>query len=165
MYLNKRKTKEEKGITLIALAVTIIVLLILAGITINTGLSGTDEARENAKLSELGMVQHAILQRKTKIDLTHEEYPGQTIEEANIDLDGVIREINANKSSEEEAVVRKDTNNENYYLLTNSNGGFSDLGISDSEDEYIVNYETGEVINYTTKVTKSGKPLYIYSID
>ena len=31
-----KRSKEEKGITLIALAVTIIVMLILAGITITT---------------------------------------------------------------------------------------------------------------------------------
>ena len=39
----------------------------------------------------------------------------------------------------------------------------NNLGITKSENEYIVNYETGEVINFTTKVTESGKPLYIYA--
>ena len=37
--MNKRNSKEEKGITLLALSITIIILLILAGITI-AGLTG-----------------------------------------------------------------------------------------------------------------------------
>ena len=37
------------------------------------------------------------------------------------------------------------------------------LGITKEEDTFIVNYKTGEVINASIKVTKSGKALYIYS--
>ena len=51
--LNKKKQKlKEKGITLIALVVTIIILLILAGVTLNMALSGDglfSEAREAAE--------------------------------------------------------------------------------------------------------------------
>ena len=47
----KFKTKEEKGITLIALVITIIVLLILAGVTIATltGDNGILTQADNAK--------------------------------------------------------------------------------------------------------------------
>ncbi len=161
--LDKRCRKNQEGITLIALTITIIVLLILAGITINMGTSNIKDSKENALLTELGMVQNAILQRKTKVDLTDEEYPGEVITSTSVDLDQIIQDINANKAAEEEMVDRKDDNDEDYYLLTNTNNGLADLGITNSEDEYIVNYETGEVINYTTKVTGSGKPLYIYA--
>ncbi|MBO6243584.1 MAG: hypothetical protein J6O41_03325, partial [Clostridia bacterium] len=41
------KTKESKGITLIALIITIIVLLILAGVTISA-ISGNESAMEKA---------------------------------------------------------------------------------------------------------------------
>ena len=46
------KTKEIKGITLITLAVTIVVLLILAGISINTviGDNGIITQAQNAKI-------------------------------------------------------------------------------------------------------------------
>ena len=161
--LDKRCRKNQEGITLIALTITIIVLLILAGITINMGTSNIKDSKEKALLTELGMVQNAILQRKTKVDLTDEEYPGEVITSTSVDLDQIIQDINANKAAEEETVDRKDDNDEDYYLLTNTNNGLADLGITNSEDEYIVNYETGEVINYTTKVTGSGKPLYIYA--
>ena len=42
------KTKENKGVTLIALAVTIIIMLILAGVTISA-LTGNSGITKNAK--------------------------------------------------------------------------------------------------------------------
>ena len=46
------KTKENKGVTLIALAVTIIVMLILAGVTVST-LTGNSGITSNASLSKI----------------------------------------------------------------------------------------------------------------
>lgn len=163
MKIDTYKVKEEKGVTLMALSIIIIVLLILTSITVNIGKDGIKESKGDAMLSELGMVQNAVLQRKTKADLTNETYPGEKITTAGINLDTVIAEINANVASGEETVTRRDVEDENYYYLSDSNNGLSDLGIDNSEDEYIVNYETGEVINYTTLVTGTGKPLYIYA--
>lgn len=163
MKIDTYKVKEEKGVTLMALSIIIIVLLILTSITVNIGKDGIKESKEDAMLSELGMVQNAVLQRKTKADLTNETYPGEKITTAGINLDTVIAEINANVASGEKTVTRRDVEDENYYYLSDSNNGLSDLGIDNSEDEYIVNYETGEVINYTTLVTGTGKPLYIYA--
>lgn len=161
--LNKKVINHEKGITLLALVITIVVLIILASITINIGKDGIKESKENTMLSELGMVQNAILQRKTKVDLTNETYPGETITEANINLEETIQEINDNRASGEEEISRKDSDDSHYYFLSTENGGLEELGITNSEDAYIVNYETGEVINYTTKLTGTGKPLYIYA--
>lgn len=64
-----------------------------------------------------------------------------------------------------EPIVKKDNNSSNYYLLSNENGGIKELNIKNTEDEYIVNYVTGEVINYTNLVTEDGKPVYVYSIE
>lgn len=161
--LNKKVINHEKGITLLALVITIVVLIILASITINIGKDGIKESKENTMLSELGMVQNAILQRKTKVDLTNETYPGETITEANINLEETIQEINDNRALGEEEISRKDSDDSHYYFLSTENGGLEELGITNSEDAYIVNYETGEVINYTTKLTGTGKPLYIYA--
>mgnify|MGYP005757284111 CR=1 FL=1 len=161
--LKNKNRKKEKGITLIALVITIVALIILSSIVINIGTNSITESKEDILLSELGMIQNAVLQRKTKADITKETYPGQIITTAGINLEEVISEINANKASEEESVTRKDTNDAHYYVLSTTNGGLKDLGITNSEDAYIVNYGTGEVINYTTKLTKTGKPLYIYA--
>ena len=155
--------RKTIGITLIALVVTIVVLLILAGITINIGTQSIKDSREDALLSELGMVQNAVLQRKTKADLTtNEAYPGDKIDIATVN--SVIAEINSQQTEEDiELKDNSEGKENNYYLLTTSNNGLNNLGITKSENEYIVNYETGEVINSTTKVTESGKPLYIYA--
>ena len=161
--LNKKVINNEKGITLLALVITIVVLIILASITVNIGKEGIKESKEDAMLSELAMVQNAILQRKTKADLTQEDYPGETMATAGINLEEVIEEINDNKASGEEEISKKDSDNNHYYFLSTENGGLEALGITNSEDAYIVNYETGEVINYTTKLTGTGKPLYIYA--
>ena len=161
--LNKKVINNEKGITLLALVITIVVLIILASITVNIGKEGIKESKEDAMLSELAMVQNAILQRKTKADLTQENYPGETIATAGINLEEVIEEINDNRASGEEEISKKDSDNNHYYFLSTENGGLEALGITNSEDAYIVNYETGEVINYTTKLTGTGKPLYIYA--
>ena len=163
--LNKKVINKEKGITLLALVVTIIMLIILASTIVNIGQNEIKESEENARLSELGIVQNAILQRQTKADLTDEDYPGETIIEANINLEKTIEEMNDHRASGEEEIIKKDDDNSNYYFLSTENGGLEELGITNSEDAYIVNYETGEIINYTTKLTETGKPLYIYAIE
>ena len=163
--LNKKVINKEKGITLLALVVTIIMLIILASTIVNIGQNEIKESEENARLSELGIVQNAILQRKTKADLTDEDYPGETIIEADINLEETIEEMNNHRASGEEEITKKDDDNSNYYFLSTENGGLEELGITNSEDAYIVNYETGEVINYTTKLTEMGKLLYIYAIE
>ena len=115
--LNKKVINKEKGITLLALVVTIIMLIILASTIVNIGQNEIKESEENARLSELGIVQNAILQRKTKADLTDEDYPGETIIEANINLEKTIEEINNNRASGEEEIIKKDDDNSNYYFL------------------------------------------------
>ncbi len=160
---NRKVINNAKGITLLALVITMIVLLILAGITIHIGVNGIEESKEDTMVSELGIVQNAVLQRKTKADLTNEDYPGETIIKANINLEETIEYMNHNKASGEEEINRKDSDDSHYYFLSNENGGLENLGITNSEDAYIVNYETGEVINYTKKLTETGKPLYVYA--
>ncbi len=157
--------ENNRGVTLIALAITIIVLLIISGITITAGSYNAKKAENNKLLTEVIMVQNAVLQRKTKAELINGYYPGQKLTEIGIDIDGVISKVNSEKADEYETIEKKDTNENNYYLLSNENGGIKELNIKNVEDEYIVNYVTGEVINYTKCVTGEGKPVYTYSIE
>lgn len=153
--------KENKGVTLIALVVTIIVLIMLAGIAINFGVDNLNQTRDNKPLTELGMVQNAVLQRKTKADLTKETLPGEIM--ASADVEQEVADINSQVTGEgNEQITLKGDHNQ-YYLLTEDNGGLKDIGIKGTTDEYIVNYETGEVINKTRKVTSDGKAIYIYA--
>ena len=116
---------NNKGITLIALVITIVVLLILASIGIGGAITGVDESTDQKLKSELKMVQHAVLQRYTKYSLTKDEtmLVGDKIEEENLDSN-----ITWQKQG-------------SYYRINNEQ--FKELGITDIKDTYIVNYKTG----------------------
>lgn len=148
-------TRENKGITLITLVITIILLMIISGISITGTIKEQKHAEESAQISELNIVQHAILERYTKSQLTKETLPGTTIEKEQ--LQSIIEEI---KTKTGEQITLKGDETE-YKQLNKTD--LENLGITQEEDIYIVNYRTGEVINKTQKVTTSGKALYIYS--
>ena len=57
--MKEKKINNTEGITLVALCVTIVILLILAGISINSGYNLIKESKKNKLLSELEMIQHA----------------------------------------------------------------------------------------------------------
>ncbi len=148
--MNLRKTN---GVTLVALIITVILLLIISGISITGTLRGHKETKEASQISELNMIQHAILERYTKAQLTKEELPGTTITEN--DVKTIIGEIN-DITGEDITLKGKE-----YKELSISD--LEKLGVTNEEDTFIVNYKTGEVINATKKVTESGKALYVYS--
>lgn len=200
--------KNENGITLIALVITIIVMLILAGITLNTGIYTVSTSQDNIKLSALEIISHAITEQYIKgieFNSINVEYNatntqpdlliGELIaDESELDrLSSELEEIQENVSENNKKIKffyidtlkEKKNNNtktyfyEYYYKLNNmalkklnvdvgtvrdSKESADDIVIDDEEsntgDEYIVNYMTGEVFNCTTKVTSEGKPLY-----
>ena len=150
--------KENKGITIIALVVTIVVLLILASVTINGVIQGVDESEENKLLSELSMVQHAITQRYTKYELTKDKdiLVGTRIQTST--LENVPNTINWKVTQFDEI-----NNPEREYYRVNKSD-LVKLGLSGddkTDSSYVVNYSTGEVYNETSKQTKSGKVLYL----
>ena len=143
--------KLNKGITLVSLVITVIILLIISGISITGAIRGIEQSQENIQFSELNIVQHAILERYTKAQLTKEILPGEPIKD--LELNSIIEEI---KNKTGESITLKGGE----YLQLNKMD-LENLGITEENDEFIVNYSTGEVINKTQKVTLSGKILYI----
>lgn len=145
--------RENKGITIVTLVITIILLIIISGISITGTITNKKEVEASKQITELKMIQHAILQKYTASLLTKEILPGELID--NEQLNEIVNEINS-----------KTVNNINLkgteYKELNTND-LEKLGITGQEDVYIVNYMTGEVINKTQKVTKTGVALYIYS--
>lgn len=145
--------RKEQGITLMVLVITIILLLIISGISITGTLRGHEETEEASEISELNMIQHAILERYTKAQLTKEDLPG-----TEIDKDDVKRIIDEINSESGENIELKGTK---YKQLSKTD--LEKLGITKEDDTFIVNYKTGEVINASKKITKSKKALYTYS--
>lgn len=145
--------RENRGITLIAVVITIILLLIISGISITGTIQEHKEVEESSQISELNMIQHAILERYTKAQLTKEVLPGTEVKKEDVQI--LIDEINAISG---ESINLK---GKEYKQLDKSD--LEKLGVIGENDTFIVNYKTGEVINKTLKATQSGKALYIYS--
>ena len=145
--------RKNEGITMIALVVTVVILLILSTISINEGLKSHEETQEETMEVELTIVQHAIMERYTKSQLTKETLPGTALTQQEVeDLQETLDDISDNtiqlKGTEYKKLETEDLRK---------------LGIKKSKDTYIVNYKTGEVLNNTTKTTRSGNVLYTYS--
>lgn len=145
--------RKNKGITLITLVITMVLLLLIAGISITGTLRGHEETKEATQISELNIIQHALYERYTRAALTKEELPGTVVEISEVET--LINEIN---SLSGQSINLKGTE---YKELNASD--LEKLGIEKEDDTFIVNYKTGEVINKSQKVTKSGKALYVYS--
>ena len=143
--------KEQKGLTLISLIVMIVVLLILSVITYESVNINQEEAKGHTLESEIKMVQNAVLQRKTEADLTRTSYydlPGENISKEEVQK---IMSDNVLKGEDGE-----------YKSLTPDT--IQELGISNTEDTYIVNYRTGEVINQS-EYGKYDVNLYLYATE
>ena len=145
------KNSNQKGITLIALMVTVIITLILASIGTYEGIQAITNAKENKYKSELGMIQHTILERYAEYKVT---------KNPNILL-GTEVEYSSVLSLANEIGVTELRATSNYYELTPEN--LAKMGVKEAKDTYIVNYTTGEVINKTIKTTPSGDVLYTYA--
>lgn len=68
--------KSEKGITLLSLIVTIIVILIIAGVAAYSGMESVNTAKRTAFISEMEMIQAKVntIYEKRKINETEVEY-------------------------------------------------------------------------------------------
>lgn len=140
--------RDNKGITLIALAITIIVLIIIAGIVLNGGNNSIKMTKSNKMLADLDIVQHACLERYTEYKLTKNESI----------LKGTVITYSEAQNVASSMEINSLSNEGVYYELNPED--LKSLGLSESEDTYIVNYEKGIVMNKTTKQTPNGDNLY-----
>ena len=163
--------KENKGITLIALSITVILLMIIAGVSMYEGVNIISDVRANKQKTELEMVQHAILEKYTSYKLTRNE---DILIGEHCEYYYVIQKINTiNENKSEKFIEKIELKQEDYSSNPNPDDFYYELsieqleqlGITKSTDKYIVNYKTGEVINSTQLVTNKGEPLYIYATE
>ena len=149
------KTKENQGITLIALVITIIVLSILIGITLYSGTGAIRQTQQNKLFTELGMVQHAVMERYYQYTITQDVNLLIGTEATTVQNIAQSMGVNLLISSPVEI-------EEKYYELSPIQ--LKEIGIINTDDTYIVNYKTGEVINKTEETINS-LPLYIKGSD
>ncbi len=157
------KIKKNQGITLISLAVTIAVLLLLITVTLNIGTKSVRESEDKLKLAELDIVQQAVLQQYSKAKTAEQLgiLATETDKKPHFFVGSRIENTNAILQPIKDLLVIKEGQKyyeDYFYQLSTSD--LKTLGITDSEDTYIVNYQTGEVYNATKKTTSDGTILY-----
>ena len=148
-----RYIKNENGITLVSLVITIIILLILATISINWGKTSLTQSEDNRLQAELEMVHHAVLETYTK-----HKTQAQVIEQ---NLPGTEINISDNQNDIPNNINMKGTGT--YYKLSTKRE-FEAIGMKNVKDTYIVNYETGEVLNMTKNKKSDGSVLHIAGV-
>ena len=164
----KNIIKEKKGITLIALVITIIVLLILAGVSLGELIgkkTSITESKDKTALSELTKIQQAVIE----IYLKYTQLGNKMIlKGTSMTYADALSEFNQLGSSESLKVQSYDGISETdpglfYYRIGPSN--LKEMGLENihREDEYVVNYSTGEVFNISQKKLNNGDVLYIYA--
>ena len=155
-----KSVSDNKGITLIVLIITIIVLLIIAGISISGGIQGIDKADENRAISDLAKVQHAVTQRYTKYNLTKDN---SLIVGTKVDLEDltdVPNSINWKVLQFTTGDTASTHPERKYYRLSKSD--LENLGLTGDYQgsSYIVNYYSGEVYDEGERETSNGDVLY-----
>ena len=156
------KIKDNHGVTLISLIVMVVIISILAGISINYGLTQRDDMTDGALSSELQMVQHIVLERYAKYKLTNDEdilYISEATLVKNSEIDELKQKGYELLVDTETLNFETDKHEKFYYVLSLSL--LKKIGITNAKNEYIVNYSTGEVINKTKKALSTGELLYI----
>lgn len=155
--------KNEKGITLVTLVITIVVLAIIASITITGGIDAKKNVKDTKSAvlkSEIAQVQQIVLETDIKYKQTKNSniLLGEkiTFNEAKTALQEISSSLSL-KGENYDDVSNGDI--EIYYYKIDSET-LEKLGITGSEQQYIVNYSTGEVFNYKTKTTSNGELLY-----
>lgn len=146
--------RKQEGITMVSLIITIIIVMILAGIGVSVGTNSMKSSKDSKFTSELLMVQHAVLEQYTKY---------QTVKDINILVGNKMELTEVQNIAQTLGItlvsIPENYSNKDYYKLDKSS--LLELGIKDSSDEYIVNYISGEVINITQKTTSNNEALYV----
>lgn len=152
------KMKNQRGVTLTGLVVTIIVLMIITSISVNLGVDSISSTRDRKLQAELEMVQQACISEYTKaMQLGFLE--NATTKPANFIGTEVAVSSLPSVTGAWVLTTEPAEKYKSYYRLTPED--LEKLDILNSEHTYIVNYYTGEVYNETKKNTSENVPLYI----
>ncbi len=144
------KKTEEKGITLVTLVVTIIVMIIITSVGIYTGTSILKQTSlQNINTNMM------LIQAKTKTISEQAKFNKDTSNYKGIKLIEVV----GNEKIDELVSNHIVEDEENYYLL--SQNDLNEMGLEKIQisDGYIVNYDTDEII-YVKGFKEKGQTYY-----
>lgn len=157
------KVKNNKGLTLIALTITIIILLILASITIYSGKESIKKAQLESLKTNMLLIKAKAKEYVEQASFKNGVNKSEISEEAKNELKG--KEANASDYSKQNITIN---GGEILYKLTSDN--LKEMGLKDvklgSNEEYLVKYNikdvTVEVYN-TSGYENNGTTVYSLS--
>ena len=157
------KVKNNKGITLIALTITIIILLILASITIYSGKESIKKAQLESLKTNMLLIKAKAKEYVEQASFKNGVNKSEISEEAKNELKG--KEANASDYSKQNITIN---GGEILYKLTSDN--LKEMGLKDvklgSNEEYLVKFNikdvTVEVYN-TSGYENNGTTVYSLS--
>jgi len=136
----KNITKDNKGITLISLIVTIVVMLILASVTTYTGINTYKNAQVNKFVTQMQLLQAKVddlVATKTIEELNNMEFLSVT---TNQEINAVVTAFNQGETT---------TADINKYKVFTEDKVLEILDVEDVETSIIVNFETREIVSST----------------
>lgn len=127
--------KSQKGITLITLVITIVLLIIITGVVTYNGLESINTAQRTAFISELEMIQ-------AKVNVIYEERKSspEKIEYYN-EIGQDISTLTLDKATE----VLGETSKEGFRVFSITE--LKKLGLDNVNQEVLINYDTREVVS------------------
>ena len=132
---------KSKGISLISLIVTIVVIIILAGIVIYNGIGkNVDETSYTMDYNEIFEVSEAVAQRALFNKLNEDKYSLIYTKSGEFEV-----EIRKESGDEEYVEKREFSSEDGWYLIDKESA--KDLNLEQVRREYVVNYKTNEVIS------------------
>lgn len=159
--------QNKKGITLVALTLTIIILIILAGVSINM-LLGENGIIERAKIAKKETL---IAQYKEKIDLVKAET--KIKKEENVTLDNLNNAFNenskkdwVNKTEIKDGIIILTTNDGYLFFVTENNTeykGYGDVIIPEVIISEMVEYTPDSSLNWSNITNVKQALDYLYN--
>ena len=172
--------KNEKGITLVSLIITIVIIMILIEVSFSIIIDEMDDARNDKLWGEISMVRQSVIEQYQKALAVGKTGVPKDSEQLDVWIGEKIISQNGesffsgtiNEELERQGITNSDmfsydySNNEKckyqedccYELNPNK---LALLGVEDAKYTYIVKYKTGEVYNKTKQIDYSGKLLYL----
>lgn len=174
MGVRTQMIKNEKGITLIILVISVLVLVILTGVSLNLGFININGIVDKQLKTELGLVRQAVSEQYFKaVAVNQIEVPAEKNQVA-FWVGDRITQFTDIALPDKESVTQTDEVNaffqqtdwyapvfqEDYYYRLKP-ADLKKIGIDDAKETYIVNYKNGEVYNETHKVDSNSNLLYL----
>lgn len=155
--------KNNHGITLVVLIVTVIIMLILASTAVYTGLNSIEQSKIVAFISEMRIVQSQVNYIYEKISQGDTSYAGKGQEIASLPSETLTKIQTAITAVNLECAIKEETQkvvtNYRYFSINN----LKDLGIKDATMDVIIDFQNRSVIS--TKGVKYEDKLYYRHFD